>query len=176
MNPSIDLDLEQIAGFNRTGRPFPDTVTLMELFEAQVARTPRQPALFCDHDKFWGRSMLTFAEFNERANQVGHYLRRQGVRPGHIVGIIVERSFAMLIGIFGILKAGGAYLPLSPDDPPERRQFVLADAGVTLLLVHAATDKWPRRPSRPSMWSTASSMPAPGKIRPASTCPRTSPT
>jgi D-alanine--poly(phosphoribitol) ligase subunit 1 len=76
---------------------------------------------------------------NEKANQLAHLLRSRGVGPGQIVGIMVERSFAMIVGIFGIIKAGAAYLPLSPEDPPDRLGYVLADARVDILLVHAAT-------------------------------------
>ena len=139
MARTIDTDRELIAGFNRTDHAFPDAMTLHELIEARVRQHPLQPAVVCDHDKFWGTPALSYAQLNERANQVAHLLRSKGVRPGQIVGLMVERSFAMIIGIFGILKAGAAYLPLSPDDPPDRIGYVLADAGVALLLVHGAT-------------------------------------
>jgi len=131
--------MDQTAAFNSTSREFPDQVTLQELIEAQVLLRPSQAALICDHDRYWGTSTLNYGQLNERANQVAHLLRQSGVRPGDIVGIMVERSFAMIIGIFGIIKAGGAYLPLSSEDPPDRQGFVLGDAGVKILLVHAAT-------------------------------------
>jgi amino acid adenylation domain-containing protein len=134
-----EANLSRIAAFNRTTRPFPDQVTLHELFEAQVSLHPSQPAVLCDHDRFWDSPVLTYAQLNDRANQVAALLRARGVRPGQIIGIMVERSFAMIIGIFGILKAGAAYLPLSPDDPPERLTYVLGDAHVEILLVHTAT-------------------------------------
>ncbi len=139
MAQTIETELDWIAAFNRTNREFPDHVTLRELIEARVQQHPLQPAVLCDHDRYWGTSRLNYAQLNERANQVAHLLRDQGVQPGQIVGIMVERSFAMIIGIFGIIKAGAAYLPLSPDDPPERLGYVLADARVGILLVHAAT-------------------------------------
>jgi len=139
MTQTIETDLDKIAAFNRTAREFPDQVTLHELIEAQVQKHPSQLALICDHDKYWGTSTFNYEQLNERANQVAHLLRSQGVQPGQIIGIMVERSFAMIIGIFGILKAGAAYLPLSPDDPPDRLQYVLENAGVKTLLVHAAT-------------------------------------
>lgn len=139
MIETLETDVDKIAAFNRTGREFPDRVTLHELIEAQAQRRPSQVALVCDHDKYWGTSSLNYEQLNERANQVAHLLRNQGVQPGQIVGIMVERSFAMIIGIFGILKAGAAYLPLLPDEPPERLRYVLDDAGVKILLVHAAT-------------------------------------
>ncbi|HTR42239.1 MAG TPA: amino acid adenylation domain-containing protein [Pseudomonadales bacterium] len=135
----IETDTEKIAVFNRTDRAFPDQVTLHELMEVQAQKHPSQIALICDHDKYWGTTTFNYEQLNERANQVAHLLRSQGVQPGQIVGIMMERSFAMILGIFGILKAGGAYLPLSPDDPPERLRYVLDNAGVKILLVHAAT-------------------------------------
>jgi D-alanine--poly(phosphoribitol) ligase subunit 1 len=139
MTETIETDMEKIAAFNRTDREFPDQVTLQELIEAQAQKRPSQVALICDHDKYWGTSTLNYQQLNERANQVAHLLRSQGVQPGQIVGIMVERSFAMIIGIFGILKAGAAYLPLLPEEPPERLRYVLDNAGVKILLVHAAT-------------------------------------
>jgi len=139
MPHKLELEPGSIAAFNNTCRDFPDNVTLQELMEAKVLQHPLQPAVLCDHDHYWGTTTLNFAQLNERANQVAHLLLRQGVRSGQIVGIMVERSFAMIIGIFGIIKAGAAYLPLSPDDPPDRLSYVLADAGVGVLLVHAAT-------------------------------------
>jgi amino acid adenylation domain-containing protein len=135
----IESGLAGIAGFNRTLCDFPEHRTLPELFEARVRRHPLQSAVICDHDRHWGTSTLNYAQLNERANQVAHRLRHEGVRPGQIVGIMVERSFAMIIGIFGILKAGAAYLPLSPEDPPDRRAYILADARIEVLLVHAVT-------------------------------------
>ncbi len=126
--------MDKIAAFNRTAREFPDQVTLHELIEARAQKHPSQHALICDHDKYWGTSTLNYEQLNERANQVAHLLRSQGVQPGQIIGIMVERSFAMIIGIFGILKAGAAYLPLSPDDPPKRLRYMLDNAGVKTLL------------------------------------------
>src|SRR5207249_4536825 len=71
--------------------------------------------------------------------QLAHLLRAQGVGPGHIVALMVERSLAMMIGIWGIIKAGGAYLPISPDNPPDRIDYMLKDGGVKVLLVHTKT-------------------------------------
>lgn len=129
----------QIADFNLTTRNFPDQVTLQELFEAQVRQRPLQSAVICDHDAVWGISTFSYERLNEKANQLAHRLRAEGVLPGHIVAILAERSFAMLIGIYGVLKAGGAYLPLSPEDPPERIATIVADAGARVVLLHGAT-------------------------------------
>ncbi len=128
-------DLETIDRFNRTEAPFPDNVTLQELIEAQIARNASVTAVICDHDPVFGTPSLTFAGLNERANQLAHRLRAEGVRPGDIVALMVERSFAMIIGILGIVKAGGAYLPMPPDNPPDRTDYMLKDGGVKVLLV-----------------------------------------
>jgi D-alanine--poly(phosphoribitol) ligase subunit 1 len=152
MNPSVSslmessappaankADLERIAEFNRTEAPFPDLATLQELIEAQFVECASATALICDHDKVFGVSSLTCAELNEKANRLAHSLKAAGVGPGHIVGLMVERSFAMMIGVLGIIKAGAAYLPLSPDNPPARTDYMLKDARVRVLLVHIKT-------------------------------------
>src|SRR2546421_112459 len=127
-------DLARIAQFNRTETPFPDNLTLQELIDAQMARHAREPAVICDHDKVLGVPSLTYAQLNDRANQLAHALRAAGVRPGHVVALMVERSFAMITGILGIIKAGAAYLPVPPDNPPDRIAYLLQDGGVNVLL------------------------------------------
>jgi tyrocidine synthetase III len=134
-----EAELAQIAEFNRTEAPFPDHVTLIELIEAQVDANPSSTAVICDHDAAFGSPTLTYLQLNERANQLAHRLRAEGVRPGQVVALMVERSFAMPIGIFAILKAGAAYLPLSPDNPADRNEFMLKDGGVSVLLLHNKT-------------------------------------
>jgi amino acid adenylation domain-containing protein len=132
-------DLERIAEFNRTEAAFPDHTTVQELIEAQFAKCASATAVICDHDKVFGAPSLACAQLNEKANQLAHWLRAKGIGPGHIVALMVERSFAMMIGTLGIIKAGAAYLPLSPDNPPARTDYMLRDAGVTVLLVHDKT-------------------------------------
>ncbi|HEV7682886.1 MAG TPA: amino acid adenylation domain-containing protein, partial [Pyrinomonadaceae bacterium] len=105
---------------------------LHELFEAQAARTPEAVALV------FGEEQVSYGELDRRANQLGHYLRQQGVGAEVLVGVCVERSVAMVVALLGILKAGGAYLPLDPAYPAERLSFMLADAGVTVLLTEPA--------------------------------------
>ena len=99
-----------------------------ELFEAQAARTPDAVALVFE-DK-----QLTYRELNRRANQLAHYLRKRGVGPEALVGVCMERSLEMVVGLLGILKAGGAYVPLDPGYPPERLAFMLEDSQVPWLL------------------------------------------
>jgi amino acid adenylation domain-containing protein len=114
--------------WNQTGSRFPDDECIHELFEAQVARTPEAVAVVC------GNEQLTYRELNTRANQFAHYLRHRGVRPETLVGICIDRSSAMMIGLLGILKAGGAYLPLDPAYPRERLAFLLDDSRASLVL------------------------------------------
>ncbi len=134
-----ETDQDRIARFNRTGHPFPDRSTLHELFEAQVVRDGSAIALICEHDKTFGTPALTYAQLNAKANQVAHLLRASGVGPGSIVGLLVERSFSMMIGLLGILKAGGAYLPIAMDNPPDRIRYLLQDAGVRIILTQQKT-------------------------------------
>ena len=137
--PASEAELRRIAEFNRTEAAFPDDVTLVELIEAQVAEHPSRTAVICDHDQSFGASTLTYAQLNEKANQLAHRLRAEGVLPGQVVALMAERSFAMIIGILAILKAGAAYLPLSTENPPDRTEFMLSDGGVSVLLLHAKT-------------------------------------
>jgi len=136
---ATEADLARIAHFNRTETTFPDNVTLQELIESQADTHASDTAVICDHDKVLGVPSLTYAQLNDKVNQLAHLLRAEGVRPGHIVALMVERSFAMIIGIMGIVKAGAAYLPVSPDNPPNRVDFMLKDGGVRILLVQGKT-------------------------------------
>ncbi|KYC36593.1 non-ribosomal peptide synthetase [Scytonema hofmannii PCC 7110] len=102
-----------------------------QLFEAQVECTPDATAVVFEDEQ------LTYRELNARANQLAHYLRKLGVEPEVLVGICVERSLDMVIGLLGILKAGGAYVPLDPTYPQERLAFILENAQVQVLLTQA---------------------------------------
>jgi amino acid adenylation domain-containing protein len=97
-------------------------------FEAQAERTPERVAVVS------GGEWLTYRELEERANQVAHALSRRGVRPEVLVGLCVERSLEMVVGLFGILKAGGAYVPLDPEYPQDRLQHMLRDASVAVVV------------------------------------------
>src|SRR6266513_3140713 len=134
-----EADLARVAQFNRTEATFPENFTLQELIEAQVDKHSSETAVICDHDKIFGGPSLTYAQLNDKDNQQAHLLRAEGVRPGQIVALMVERSFPMIIGILGIVKAGGAYLPISPDNPPDRSDYMLKDGGVKVLLVQNKT-------------------------------------
>jgi natural product biosynthesis luciferase-like monooxygenase protein/amino acid adenylation domain-containing protein len=117
-----------LAEWNETAADFPRGRCVHELFEAQAARTPDAVAVV--HND----TQLTYAELNRRANQLAHHLRGLGVGAESLVGLCVERSHEMAVGLLGILKAGGAYLPLDPSYPLERLSFMLDDARVAVLL------------------------------------------
>ncbi|NJR53713.1 MAG: amino acid adenylation domain-containing protein [Acaryochloris sp. CRU_2_0] len=102
-----------------------------ELFEEQVARSPHSVAVVLADQS------LTYAELNAKANRLAYYLRSHGVQPDQLVGLCVERSLEMSVGILGILKAGGAYVPLDPAYPLERLAFILGDAQIDLLLTQS---------------------------------------
>ncbi len=115
--------------------------TLPQLFAAQAARSPEAVAVVCEEQT------LSYGTLDARANQLAHYLRTLGVGPEVVVGLCVERSPDMVIGLLGILKAGGAYLPLDPSYPQERLAFMLGDAGASVLVTQAAlTERLPASP------------------------------
>jgi len=136
---ATEADLERIAQFNDTARNFPDHATISELIEAEIEKHSSATAVICEHDKTFGTPSLTYRQLNERANQLAHLLRSKGAQPDQVIAIMVERSFAMIIGLFGIIKAGAAYLPISPDNPPDRINYMLENAGVKALLVQNKT-------------------------------------
>ena len=119
-----------LAGFNDTARPVSGQ-SLPELFAAQAGRTPAAVALVC------GERRLSYAALCSHAHRLAHHLRGLGVGPETVVGLCVERSPEMVIGLLGILAAGGAYLPLDPHYPAERLSFMLADAGAPVLVGEA---------------------------------------
>jgi amino acid adenylation domain-containing protein len=115
--------------FNATRTADPQVKLIHELFEGQVRFNPDATAVVYE-----GKS-LTYAELNKRANQLAWYLRGRGVGPDQLVGICVERSLEMVVGLLGIIKAGGAYVPLDPAYPRERLQYMLKDAAPKVLLI-----------------------------------------
>jgi amino acid adenylation domain-containing protein len=117
-----------VTELNDTDIGYPQDQCIHWMFESQAEQIPEVDAVVVGDDR------LTYAELNERANQLAHYLRSLGVGPEVRVAICVERSFDMLVGIIGILKAGGAYVPLDPSYPAERLAFMLEDAHASVLL------------------------------------------
>jgi amino acid adenylation domain-containing protein/non-ribosomal peptide synthase protein (TIGR01720 family) len=114
--------------WNETTVDYPKHLCIHQLFEAQVEKAPDDIAVVFNEQK------LTYQQLNHRANKIAHYLQSLGVGPEVLVGICVERSWEMVVGILGILKAGGAYVPLDPTYPKERLSFMLSDSQVQVLL------------------------------------------
>jgi amino acid adenylation domain-containing protein/non-ribosomal peptide synthase protein (TIGR01720 family) len=123
-----------VVGWNEPAADFPPRLTVTDLFEAQVERSPAAPAV-----TFEGNT-LTYRELDERSNRVAHALLRRGAGGGAagLVGLAVERSLDTLVGILGILKAGAAYLPLDPDYPKDRLAFMIEDSRVAIVVTQSS--------------------------------------
>lgn len=132
------------AHFNDTCVPYPKDKTLNILLEEQVSKTPDHIALRL------GEESMTYKELNERANQLARLMITCGVRTGDNVGLLVLRSFDMIIGMYAILKAGAAYIPIDPDYPIGRQLYILSNSEIGLLLTdssHPVTGLMPGRKS-----------------------------
>ena len=116
--------------WNDTATVYPKDKCIHQLFEEQVDKTPDAVAVLFEEEQ------LTYRHLNQKANQLAHYLQSLGVEPEVLVGICVERSVQMVVGLLGILKAGGAYVPLDPNYPPSRLSYMLDDSGVGVLVTH----------------------------------------
>ncbi|TXC66083.1 AMP-binding protein [Piscinibacter aquaticus] len=117
-----------VQAWNRTEAGYPREQTVHALFEAQVRLRPQAQALV-----FEGQS-LSYAELNARANRLAHHLRSLGAGPGARVGVWLERSTGMVEAVLGVLKAGAAYVPLDPAFPQDRIDYMMADAGLAVVL------------------------------------------
>jgi len=130
-----------VRDWNATATPYPLASSIQQLIEAQVLKTPDAEAL-----AFAG-TRLNYAQLNARANRLAHKLIELGVGPESLVGIAVERSIEMVVGLLAILKAGGAYVPLDPDYPQDRLRYMIEDSGVEWLLTQASlVDSLPLAP------------------------------
>ncbi|MFZ5988791.1 MAG: amino acid adenylation domain-containing protein [Bacillota bacterium] len=137
-----DIDLmaeeekhELLYEFNNSRTDFPKEKTLQELFEEQVKKVPENIAVKL------GDRKITYRELNDKSNQIARHLRNKGVKPDILVGMIMERSIEMIIGILAVLKAGGAYLPIDPDYPDARIDNIIKDSGISLLVTKSAMAK-----------------------------------
>lgn len=119
---------KMLTEWSETAVTTPPSQTIHQLFEEQAAKTPNATAVVS------GNEQISYAELNQRANQLARHLQAMGVRSETIIGIFLERSPDMIIAMLGVLKAGGAYLPLDPAYPAERLAFMLADVQPTILL------------------------------------------
>jgi len=115
--------------FNAPRPDYSSDRTIVELFEEQVQKTPNVQAVV------YGDRCLTYRELDERANQLGHFLRKKGVRAGTLVPMCMERSAEMILCILGILKAGGAYVPIDPEFPFERIRYIIKDTDAFIVLI-----------------------------------------
>ena len=124
--------------FNNTKTDYPKDKTISELFEEQANKTPNNVAVV------FGMQKLTYKELNEKANSLAYYLRKNGIETNDLVGIMVNRSLEMIIGMLAVLKAGGAYIPIDPTYPKDRIEYMLKSSNSKLLLtqehLHDITD------------------------------------
>jgi amino acid adenylation domain-containing protein len=129
--------------WNDTKRDYAESKCLHRLFEAQAERTPDAVAVTFEDKR------LAYRELNQRANQLAHYLRRLGVGPDVLVGICMERSLEMIVGLLGVLKAGGAYVPLDPEYPKERLGYMMKESHAPVLLTQRRlVEKLPEHSSK----------------------------
>ena len=119
-------DRQKLQEFNQTAKDYPQDKSIVQLFEAQVAKTPHNLAVVFEAEQ------LTYAQLNSQANQLARYLKKQGVKPEVLVGLYLEKSSLSIVGLLGILKAGGAYLPLDANLPPEALSDRLENTPIVL--------------------------------------------
>jgi amino acid adenylation domain-containing protein/non-ribosomal peptide synthase protein (TIGR01720 family) len=119
---------QQLTEWNAHTINYPETQCIHQLITTQAIENPDKVAVV------FASQQLTYKELNQRANQLAHYLQDLGVQPDTVVGICLERSLEMIVGILGILKAGGAYVPIDPSYPIDRISFILTDAQIRILL------------------------------------------
>uniref|UniRef100_UPI00192B203F non-ribosomal peptide synthetase n=1 Tax=Flavobacterium sp. UGB4466 TaxID=2730889 RepID=UPI00192B203F len=124
---------ELLVTFNDTAVAYPKDKTIVDLFEEQVERTPDNIAVV------FGEKQQTYRELNEKSNQLAHYLRdNYDIQPDNLIGIQLDRSEWMIISILGVLKAGGAYVPIDPEYPSSRKEYIVKDTGLKLLITEAS--------------------------------------
>ena len=114
--------------FNATEMDYPKDKTISQLFEEQVEKTPNKIAIVFENKK------LTYKELNEKANQLANYLRKSGIKPNDIVGIMLPRSLELLISIIGVLKSGACYIPIDPTYPEKRIEYMLDNSESKILI------------------------------------------
>lgn len=119
--------------FNSTNTEYPAAENYCQLFSRQVSLNPDRTAVV------FGNKTLSYTELEQRSNQIANYLLSKGIKKGDLIGIYLDRSLEMITGILGILKAGAAYLPVDPEYPAERINFMLGDAGLQLILCNNRT-------------------------------------
>jgi amino acid adenylation domain-containing protein len=121
-------EYDALAAFNNTLAPYSLNKTIVDLFEEQVLKIPQHVALQM------GNETMSYFELNEKANRLAHFLIEQGLQKAANTGLMVTRSFDMIIGMYAILKAGGAYVPVDPDYPLDRQQYILKQSAVDFII------------------------------------------
>ena len=114
--------------FNKTELKYDENIPFIKYFEKQVEKTPDDIAIVFEDKE------MTYRELNERANSLAYKLRENEVTNNTVVGILLERSFEMLISMLAVLKSGGCYIPIAPDYPKDRIEYMLEDSEATIIL------------------------------------------
>ena len=127
-----EAERQALVEWNQTAFEYPTHLRLHDLFEAQAAQSPTAIAVVFD------RQTLTYGELNQRANQLAHHLQGLGVQPEMPVGICIQRSLEMIVGLLAIVKAGGAYVPLDPTYPADRLAHILSDSQIGVVLTQTS--------------------------------------
>ncbi|MEO6638155.1 MAG: amino acid adenylation domain-containing protein, partial [Ginsengibacter sp.] len=122
---------EKLQRFERSACEYPKEKNIITLFEEKVLEVSKEIAIAFDGIE------INYAEVNERANRVGHFLKQKGVTTGSLVPLCMERSAEMIIAILGILKVGGAYVPIDPDFPTDRIAYILQDTAAQIIITDA---------------------------------------
>lgn len=143
VNPSIKLSEISIVteseknmllnDFNNTYSNYNSEKTIVDLFEEQVLKTPNKTALIFEDKK------LSYSELNEKSNQLANYLINSGIKPGNIIGILLNRSLEMIIGLIAILKTGCTYLPIDPEYPANRIKYIIKNSNTNTILTNEKT-------------------------------------
>src|SRR5436309_1109897 len=131
LNTNADDD-HLISDFNNTVVPYAKEKTIFQPFEEQVLRSPNAIALRK------GEHSLTYQELNKAANRLAHFLIGNGIVPGTNVGLLVSRDFGMITGMLGILKAGAAYVPIDPEYPVDRQEYIVRQSALRLVVADKA--------------------------------------
>ncbi|HDR7471131.1 amino acid adenylation domain-containing protein [Bacillus toyonensis] len=118
-----------LSEINNTKTDYSANQTIADLFEKQVYEKPNNTALVFNKEK------VSYKQLNERSNQLAHFLQKKGVQPDDLIGLMVDRSFEMIIGMLGILKSNAAYLPMDSENPTDRLTMILEDSRTSIILV-----------------------------------------
>ncbi|MEM9273746.1 MAG: amino acid adenylation domain-containing protein, partial [Cyanobacteria bacterium P01_F01_bin.143] len=138
-------EVEIIRQANNTAKEYPENNSIVELFTAQAAKTPHEIAVI-DQDQ-----QITYQELDQKSSELAQYLQSLGVQPETRVGICVDRSLEMIVGMLAILKAGGAYVPLDPEYPQARLDYIVEDSQIDILLTQTQYEEHFRAPQSGSL-------------------------